>query len=494
MANDAVTIDALVEGMRLQTMPAVAARLVDVTSEEQPDAGDVARVVGLDHALTAMVLRAANAGPSSECCSLPEAVDRLGTSAVTAVALGSMLAEGIAAGEASFNERTFRRWSIHVAVAARSIARMSGVWDADEAYAAGLLQDVGVLQMVQGIGRDYVDMLAAATSDHHCLHTQERESWGIDHAQVAAAATSNWGFPEHVTTAIAHHHGADDNSSMQAKVLDLASCLAAALLSGGSDSAMRSFRHRADDWLAIGAADTETLVHDVKAQADTLLAQVRISGGKPVDIERLLLRAQQQWVRHQVRLGHHARELERRNRDLVERADSDTLTGAGTRGLLARELPMQLRRCATRSTPLAVVFIDVDGLKPVNDLLGHTVGDDVLRRVAGAITAAAGEDATVCRYGGDEFVVLLPECDITEASAIADRMRIDASIEGRRCSDVHCSVTLSIGVASLAGEAIDPGTGELLMNAADEAMYVAKRRGGDAVELGVVQLPSQRAA
>ena len=109
----AATAGIVCRRMRLQTMPAVAARLVDVTSEEQPDAGDVARVVGLDHALTAMVLRAANAGPSSECCSLPEAVDRLGTSAVTAVALGSMLAEGIAAGEASFNERTFRRWSIH---------------------------------------------------------------------------------------------------------------------------------------------------------------------------------------------------------------------------------------------------------------------------------------------------------------------------------------------------------------------------------------------
>jgi len=481
--TNAVVVDDLLTGVRLSTKPAVAARLVDAASADQIEPAVIAEIIGLDHALTSIVLRAANADNHGSCGSLPAAIDRLGVSALTSLALGSMLADGLDTGTTGFNERTFRRWSMHTAVAARAIARASGVWDPDEAYAAALLQDAGVLGMVHSLGDAYVQLLAHTTGDHHSLPALERERWGVDHAQVGAAAATRLGLPTHMTEAIARHHQASDTACASARVLDLAGTLAAALLGQVSGEAMRSFRQRADNWLALGAADTEALVRSVSDEATALLGLLRITSTDDRDIERLLLRAEEQWVRHQARLGHQTRELERRNRDLTQRADCDALTGVGTRGLLEQQLPLCVQQCIDTGQSLAVAFIDVDGLKPVNDRLGHAVGDDMLRRVAAAIHNAAGDVATVCRFGGDEFVVLFPGHNGAAAALAADRMRIDASIEGRRGGDANCGVTLSIGCASLEASSLNPLSGRALLEAADDAMYVAKRSGGDAVEL-----------
>ncbi len=487
------SVEAVVAGVRLSTMPAVAARLVDAAAREDIDPGQVAEIVGLDHALTSVVLRAACAADFSACGSVPEAVDRLGVATVTSLALGSMLAERLDAHGAVINEIIFRRWSIHVAVAARAVARNTGAWDPDEAYAAGLLQDVGVLALAQHIGDSYIRLLGSSVDTHHGLPSIERERLNLDHGCVGAETARKWRLPESTIVAIEHHHDASDAPSNHAKacqVLDLAGTLASALLNRSPEAAMQSFRSRADAWFALGAADTEDLVRRVSDEACDLLAQLRIDSGEAPDVERLLLRAEEQWVRQQARLGRRNRELERRNRDLVKRTECDTLTGVGTRGLLERELPLCTDRCARERKPLAVTFIDVDGLKPVNDRLGHAVGDDVLRRLAASIQAAAGEDAIVCRFGGDEFVVIMPGRDIAGAAMVAQRMLAGAMQAGRRGSSDKISVTLSIGCASLPSDQLHGRAAHRLVGMADEAMYIAKRSGGNRVELASASIHS----
>ena len=487
------SVEAVVAGVRLSTMPAVAARLVDAAASEHIDPAQVAEIVGLDHALTSVVLRAACAADVLPCGSVPEAVDRLGVATVTSLALGSMLTEGLDAHGAVFNETMFRRWSIHVAVAARAVARITGAWNPNEAYAAGLLQDAGVLALVQQLGDSYARLLGSTVDDHHGLPGIEQERLNFDHACVGAETARRWGLPESTIVAIEHHHDASSPPSNHAnacRVLDLAGTLASALLNRVPEAAMQSFRSRADAWFALGAADTENLVRRVSDEACSLLSQLRIDSGEAPDVERLLLRAEEQWVRHQARLGRRNRELERRNRDLVKRTECDTLTGVGTRGLLERELPLCTDRCESECKPLAVAFIDVDGLKPVNDRLGHAVGDDVLRRLAASISAAAGEDAIVCRFGGDEFVVIMPGRDLADAAMVAERMLAGAMQAGRRGSSDNISVTLSIGCASLPSDQLHGRAAHRLVAMADEAMYIAKRSGGNRVELASVSAGS----
>ncbi len=161
-------------------------------------------------------------------------------------------------------------------------------------------------------------------------------------------------------------------------------------------------------------------------------------------------------------------------------AQHDTLTGLPNRALFADRLERALAASRRSGTPTALLFIDLDKFKPVNDTYGHAVGDLLLQQAAERMRSALRESDTVGRIGGDEFVVLLPAVDRGEdALLVAEKLlkvlRAPFSIEGRSV-EVSCSI----------GIAIHPENGrdeiELAKNA-DTAMYWAKRDGGDCARL-----------
>jgi diguanylate cyclase len=144
----------------------------------------------------------------------------------------------------------------------------------------------------------------------------------------------------------------------------------------------------------------------------------------------------------------------------------DPLTGLGNRRLLDRRL-----RLATGE--LCVVFVDVDHFKVVNDTFGHDIGDEVLVRVAGILHELTRTDDTVVRYGGDEFVLLIPGVSTEEASAIAERVHSSVATEDWEDLAPGLAVTVSVGLAT--------EEAERALAAADEALLVAKRAGRDRV-------------
>ena len=165
------------------------------------------------------------------------------------------------------------------------------------------------------------------------------------------------------------------------------------------------------------------------------------------------------------RVEHELRDL---TASLAERAVRDPLTGLANRTLLHERLRGILARDARAGTTTALLFLDLDGFKAVNDRHGHAVGDLVLTTVAARLTAVVRPSDTVARLGGDEFVVLVEGASDAHLSLLVDRVRA-AVVEpiGR----LHLSVGVSIGVAvSHRGEA-EPGA---LLASADRAMYGAK--------------------
>jgi diguanylate cyclase (GGDEF)-like protein len=133
-----------------------------------------------------------------------------------------------------------------------------------------------------------------------------------------------------------------------------------------------------------------------------------------------------------------------------------------------------------RSQPLALLFVDLDDFKGVNDELGHTAGDELLRQVADRLTAAVRADDLVCRYGGDEFIVVCRDADERQAVEIAERIR---DVVGRPVSGDGWErrVTASIGVT--VREGAGPLDGSQLLRLADRAMYRSKSGGKDQVTL-----------
>ena len=168
------------------------------------------------------------------------------------------------------------------------------------------------------------------------------------------------------------------------------------------------------------------------------------------------------------------------------RSRQDPLTGLANRWALDEQLPLELDRALRYGSSLAVMMIDLDDFKTINDTQGHLAGDAVLIDVAGHLIREKRRSDTVVRLGGEEFVMLLPETDECAAVSLAERLR------QRVCASAASQgATISIGVASFPRSAQSDRT---LIRAADEALYAAKRMGKNQTVLfepdGVADIPS----
>ncbi len=156
-------------------------------------------------------------------------------------------------------------------------------------------------------------------------------------------------------------------------------------------------------------------------------------------------------------------------------ATTDYLTGLYNAGVFHRTLRSEVERGIRYSAMFSIFFMDMDNLKEVNDAYGHVVGDKVLRRVAKAMRSSIRGSDVACRYGGDEFAMILPDTPPDGAIKVAERIR-------RRIESIWKEgfprVTVSIGVAAFP---IDGVTSEELVRRADWGMYQAKRTGGNRV-------------
>lgn len=159
---------------------------------------------------------------------------------------------------------------------------------------------------------------------------------------------------------------------------------------------------------------------------------------------------------------------------------TDPLTGAYNREFLQQHLPSALEAANVRAQPYSVAMIDVDHFKRVNDRFGHDVGDVVLAQVASLLRGAIRTDDTLVRYGGEEFLVLLPKSDVAKAREIAERMRSKIQRRPVLVEGHSIEVRISIGVAE--HHRSEESSTELVRRA-DVALYSAKELGRNRVEV-----------
>jgi diguanylate cyclase (GGDEF)-like protein len=172
------------------------------------------------------------------------------------------------------------------------------------------------------------------------------------------------------------------------------------------------------------------------------------------------------------------------------RAAVDPLTGLFNRRHFHMRLDEEIERSRRQSSPLALLMLDVDGLKQLNDQLGHPVGDHVLRTVADVLRRSVRLFDVCTRYGGDEFAILMPGAEAESSRQVADRIRegVEDFQSSIGASAGRPMITASIGIATTAGT-----TAEELVARADEALYTAKRQGRNRVALAPDATTSRRA-
>ncbi|WP_146907019.1 GGDEF domain-containing protein [Arenimonas daejeonensis] len=177
-------------------------------------------------------------------------------------------------------------------------------------------------------------------------------------------------------------------------------------------------------------------------------------------------------------------ELSEANAQLEVLAMTDALTGLANRRHFGDQLAREITRCAEAGKPVALVTLDIDHFKAINDQYGHPAGDAVLRRVAMLLEEQVRGSDLLARVGGEEFAVLAVEAATNEASQLGERLR--ACIENAgpiSAGRASVPVTISVGVAVMWAR---PGdllkAPERLLAAADDALYRAKRNGRNRVE------------
>ena len=215
--------------------------------------------------------------------------------------------------------------------------------------------------------------------------------------------------------------------------------------------------------LLTAKTEQKDLVEGMEAGADDYLTKpfnthelrVRLRAGRRIlDLQEQLLQAQEK---------------------LREQATHDGLTGLWNRTSILEILQKEAARSARESLPLAVVMADLDNFKRINDTFGHMAGDHVLRETARRFRANVRTYDAIGRYGGEEFLVVLPGCDEPGGVAQAERLRESIGGQPMATSAGEIPITCSVGLSWCART--DPGETKELLRSADAALYSAKRSG-----------------
>jgi diguanylate cyclase (GGDEF)-like protein/PAS domain S-box-containing protein len=167
-------------------------------------------------------------------------------------------------------------------------------------------------------------------------------------------------------------------------------------------------------------------------------------------------------------------EVRRQNQELKALATRDPLTGCLNRRAFFPGFENHWSAAGRYGHPLACIMLDIDHFKSINDTYGHGVGDQVLQQVAETLKGMLRKGDLICRYGGEEFSILLPHIDLDDAAQAAERFRL--GIEARNCSNVSVTVSLGVSAYRLGASSVQE-----LLEQADKALYAAKRGGRNRV-------------
>ena len=469
----------------LPSLPGVAERILGISEDPKANMSHVADVVSADAALTVKILRVANSAMYAQrnpVDSLRQALTLLGLQASLTLALSFSLISSIEADrKAGLNFSHFWRRSIASASVCRQLAIHQRIQRPESYFLAGLLQDIGMLALARVEPTLYANTWELQR-DHAGICQHEKDKIGVDHAKVGAWLLQMWKFPPSMQSLLATSH--DEEPQHNGKDLDqlqravaVASSVADAFYDQREDSdSMAVAQETAHRLLDVDRGALEKLFENLATEIVDLGEMLNLDLGDRSDVALLLDNARELLAIRSVGALRKAAEAEREMRELELSAEKltaenrmDGLTGVYNRAHLDKLLDLEFSKTVAQDKPLTVVFIDLDHFKKINDSLGHQAGDDVLRQTAQCLLNVARQSDHVGRYGGDEFMAILPGCDSTAARAVCERY-----LQALQKLDTPSLICVSVGTATHNAAKKYESITEMVAHA-DAAAYVGKR-------------------
>ncbi len=479
---------------KLPSLPAVALKVVELTRDPDVSISRIAQTIQNDPALTAKVLKTINSAYyalSQPCPSISRACSMLGLNAVKAIVLGFSLVDTTKAlrSDSRFDLESYWRRAVFGAAGARALATTTRACDPEEAFVGAMLQDIGMLAAFTALRDEYADVLDAGAADHDTLASMEKEKLGFDHATAGKMMAERWKFPAQLVECVGRHHDPEKclpEHERLVRIVHLSTLISGALTVAEPQKKLGQLIVKSRAWFGLDAAQARDLVQQTSRGASELAKVLDLAMGQRPDTAAILREAHEQMIDAQEAVQEEQATLRRTADELVKKTITDGLTGAFNRAHYTERLRALHAESLAVKEPLSLIFIDADKFKSVNDTHGHQTGDAVLIELAKRLSDAASRVGVVCRYGGEEFAILLPKVGLDKAAKIAELLRqsicktpFDLTPHG---VPMTLPITISLGVAS-----VEPGTGgaawspDQLTQAADEGVYAAKRAGRNRV-------------
>ncbi|MCA9454145.1 MAG: GGDEF domain-containing protein, partial [Nitrospira sp.] len=465
---------------------------IKLANEPEVDIDRIIKILHCDPALASKILRIANSPLypySKKIENLHQAVMVLGLNATISLALSFSLMKSLQTHRRSgLDYSLYWKRAILAGTACRVLGAACGLAEIEELYLSSLIQDLGMLALDQV----FLDLYNPPELDQTChasIIAHEKQCLAVNHAAVGSWLLTQWNFPDRIRLAIA---GSDDSSRIppqdeRAKFVycvSLSGKIAEIFLRESHSEYLQVVKEEAHNLLNLTPEalmevleKTEVLIPETEKIFQTDLQ----TWTEPQAIlekarEALLLRSLQT-IKEVQELQINKATMEAQFQNLEEIHRNDPLTGTVARAYLDQYLDSSFKQALANEECLTLVFGDLDKFKSVNDTYGHQAGDSILQSTARLLLAQVRTTDMVGRYGGEEFVLILPKTSSPAAKIVCERiLSAFRNTTHEIAKNQKIGVTISLGVATHTPDMPYTNITALLL-AADKAAYHSKSHG-----------------
>ncbi len=467
--------------------PPVAMKVIELAQDPGIDLATVADTISADPAIAAKVMRIANSALYArrrQSSNLRQALIVLGLNATLTLALSFTLVATLKkAPPKGFDFDAYWRRAILAGTWSKLLATEFGRRDAEEVFLAALLQDIGMLA-IDKIAPEVYEGISPFQMEHPRVAQHEKNQLEADHREIGAWLLENWSMPSQLIEAVKHSHdptAADVENDFKGfvRAVAMAGELSDVWLSSNNEVSIRRAGLEVHRHLGILPNRLAEMFETIGEQLPVAQNIFEMELFESDYLQDMTDTAREILMIRNLHTLSENRDLQSEKEELKEEASRDGLTGVLNRRAFEEAVAREFESAAKHQWPLSVVFVDLDRFKQINDSHGHQAGDAMLRAVSDLLTECLRDSDIVARYGGDEFVLLLPGLDADAANTVAARLVEEA--RSRTADDGNggtVSITLSLGIATYDSESGFTKPKELI-SAADEALYHSKRNGRD---------------